>query len=123
MTRNLLNEEQELEEFVQDWYWDEQSHEFARQVGALLFRFMDYLETTGLSRQTLNRHSRNCWCIGKFECDYGYHDTFSPEIFLGEPSFLYEFKRKVNDSKYAVASYKATWRKLARYIRSLGYVE
>ncbi|HEY73191.1 MAG TPA: hypothetical protein G4N99_07955 [Thermoflexia bacterium] len=110
--------EQELEEYIEDWYWDEQSHEFARQVGALLFEFMDYLETTGLSEQTIRKHESNCWVIGLLECQYGYHDTFSPEIFSGEPSFLYEFKRKFSDSKYAVASYKATWRKLARYIRA-----
>ena len=71
MTRSSLDEEQELEEFVQDWFWDEQSHEFARQVGAFLFQFMDYLETTGLSRRTLRKHSSNCWCIGSLECSYG----------------------------------------------------
>ena len=123
MVKDLLNEEQELEEFIQDWYWDEQSHEFARQVGTLLFQFMDYLETTGLSERTIRKHIDNCWGIGWLECGYGYHDTFSPEIFLGGPSFTIEFKRKLSDSKYAVASYKATWRKLARYVRSLGYGE
>jgi len=116
-------EEQELEEYIEGWYWDEPSHEFARQVGAFLFQFMDYLETTGLSERTIHKHERNCWFIGKLECDYGYHDTFSPEIFLGEPSYLTEFRRKVSDSRYAVDSYKATWRKLARYVRSLGYGE
>jgi len=59
--------------------------------------------------------------IGKFVCSYGYYDKFSPEIFAGEPSYLYEFRRRVSDSRYAVASYKATWRKLVRYVRSLGY--
>ncbi len=112
-------EEQELEEYIEDWYWDTQSYEFARQVGALLFEFMDYLETTGLSERTIHKHERNCWTIGWLECQYGHQDAFSPEIFSGEPSFLYEFKRKFSDSEYAVASYKATWRKLARYIRAL----
>jgi len=116
-------EEQELEEYIEDWYWDEPSHEFARQVGTFLFQFMDYLETTDLSERTIRKHESNCWFIGKLECDYGYHDTFSPEIFLGEPSYLSEFKRKVSDSRYAIDSYKATWRKLARYVRSLGYGE
>ena len=111
---------QELEDFIQDWYWDEQSHESARQVGKLLFQFMDYLETTGLSERTIRKHIDNCWVIGWLECDYGYHRTFSPAIFAGEPSFIYEFKRKVGYSKRAVDSYKATWRKLARYVRSLG---
>ena len=116
-------EEQELEEYIEDWYWDEQSHEFAWQVGALLFQFMDHLATTGLSERTIHKHESNCWAIGYLECQYGYHDLFSPEILLGGPSHLYEFQRKFSDSKYAVASYKATWRKLARYVRSLGYGE
>jgi hypothetical protein len=116
-------QELELEEYIQDWYWDEQSHEFARQVGKLLFQFMDHLERTGLSERTIRKHINNCWVIGWLECGYGYHDTFSPEIFLRQPSFTIEFKRKVSDSKYAVASYKTTWRKLARYVRSLGYGE
>jgi hypothetical protein len=115
--------EQELEEYIEDWYWDGPSHEFAHQVGALLFEFIDHLDTTGLSERTLRRHESNCWTIGYLECHYGYHDTFSPEIFLSEPSFVYEFKRKLSDSEHAVASYKATWRKLARYVRSLGYGE
>lgn len=123
MASLLDPEEQELERYIEDWYWDERSHEFARQVGAFLFQFMDHLETTGLSERVIRKHNSNCWLIGKLECDYGYHDTFSPEIFIGEPSFLIEFKRKVSDSKYAVDSYKATWRKLARYVRSLGYGE
>lgn len=109
---------QELEEFIWDWYCDEPSHDFARQMGAFLFRFLDHLESTGLSRQTLRKHTSNCWLIGKFEYDYGYHKTFSPKIFLGGPSFLYEFKRKVSDSKSAVNSYTATWRKLERYVQS-----
>jgi hypothetical protein len=115
--------EQELEEYIEDWHWDRPSCEFAHQVGALLFEFMDYLDTTGLSERTLRRHESNCWTIGYLECHYGYHDTFSPEIFLSEPAFVYELKRKLSDSEHAVASYKATWRKLARYVRSLGYEE
>jgi len=110
--------EQDLGEFIRDWCYDEPSHEFARQMGLFLFRFLDDLESTGISPQTLRKHTSNCWLIGKFECDYGYHKTFSPKIFLGGPSFLYEFKRKVSDSKYAVNSYTATWRKLETYVQS-----
>ena len=54
--------------------------------------------------------------LGYLVCNYSYHDSFSPAIFLGGPSYLYEFKRKVSSSKYAVASYKATWRKLQKYV-------
>jgi Domain of unknown function (DUF6930) len=110
--------EQDLEEFIRDWYSDEPSHKFAREMGLFLFRFLDDLESIGISPQTLRKHTSNCWLIGKFECDYGYHKNFSPKIFLGGPSFLYEFKRKVSDSKYAVNSYTATWRKLERYVQS-----
>ena len=66
-----------------------------------------------------NKHVDNCWLIGKFTCDYDYHETFSPEIFRGEPSYLVEFKRKVSDDPSAIKSYKATWRKLARYVQRL----
>lgn len=116
-------DEQELEEYIQDWHWDEASHEFARQMGAFLFQFLDHLEASGLSRKTMRKHESNCWCIGWLECSYGYHKTFTPAIFLGGPSFLSEFKRKVSDSRYVVNSYQATWRKLERYVRSLGYGE
>jgi hypothetical protein len=112
-------EEEALEEYIEDWHWDEPSHQFARQVGKFLFAFMDHLATTGLAESTLRKHESNCWAIGLLECEYGYHDTFSPQIFTGGPSFLYEFKRKFSDSKYAVTSYQATWRKLDRYARSV----
>lgn len=114
---------EELEEFIQDWHWDEASHEIARQMGAFLFQFLDHLEAGGISRQTMRKHESNCWCIGWLECDYGYHDSFTPAIFLGGPSYDYEFRRKVSDSKYALNSYRATWRKLERYVLSLGYEE
>jgi hypothetical protein len=113
--------EAELESFIEDWYWDEASHEFARHLGAFLFQFLDDLALTGLSERTMRKHASNCWVIGKFVCDYGDHNTFAPTLFLGGPSYLYEFRRKVSDAPSAAASYKATWRKLERYVRSLGY--
>ena len=61
---------------------------------SFLFEFMDHLATTGLSESTLRKHESNCWAIGCLECQYGYHDTFSSQVFAAEPSFLYEFKRK-----------------------------
>ncbi len=108
-----------LEKYIQDWYSDEPSHEFARQAGTFLLEFLDHLRATGLSERTLRKHRNNCRAIGKLVCDYGYYDTFFLEIFTGEPSYLYEFKRKFSDSEYAVTSYQATWRKLARYTRSV----
>ena len=120
---STADQEDDLEEFIQDWHGDEASHEIARQMGAFLFQFLDHLEASGLSRQTIRKHSSNCWCIGWLECGYGYHDSFTPAIFLGGPSYEYEFRRKVSDSKYALNSYRATWRKLERYVLSLGYEE
>ena len=113
------DEQTELEDFIEDWYWDDASHEFARQVGQFLFDFLDDLEAKGLSGRTYNKHVDNCWLIDKFTCDYGYHETFSPRIFGGEPSYLYEFRRKVSDAPSALKSYQATWRKLARYVQRL----
>ncbi|MGC1379043.1 MAG: hypothetical protein WA821_22630 [Anaerolineales bacterium] len=111
--------DEELEEYIEDWYSDDESHEYARQVGAFLFRFFEYLETTGLSRATMHKHESNCWCIGWLECDYGYHDVFTPAIFKGGPSFITEFEEKISDSTYALKSYEATWRKLEKYVESL----
>ncbi len=113
------DEQAELEDFIEDWYWDDASREFALQVGQFLFEFLGDLDTKGFSDRTFNKHVSNCWLIGKFTCDYGYHETFSPGIFGGGPSYLYEFKRKVSDAPSAVKSYQATWRKLARYVRGL----
>lgn len=118
-----IQHDEELERYIEDWHYDEKSHEFARQLGRFLFQFLDSLEITGLSRATMRKHESNCWCIGWLECGYGYHDTFTPEIFQGGPSFTIEFKRKVSDSKYALASYRATWNKLEKYVASLGYFE
>lgn len=110
----------ELEDFIEDWHWDAASHEFARQVGQFLFAFLDDMDTENLSDRTYHKHVDNCWLIGKFTCDYGYRETFSPQIFRGEPSYLYEFKRKVSDAPSAIKSYQTTWRKLARYVQKLG---
>jgi hypothetical protein len=114
-------EDPELETYIADWHWDEKSHEFARQMGKFLFQFLDSLDDSSLSEQTIRKHESNCWCIGWLECDYGYHDIFTPAIFMGGPSYLTEFERKFSDSKYAINSYEATWRKLEKYIFSLGY--
>lgn len=110
---------QELEAYIEDWYWNDASHEFSRQMGTFLFQFLDHLEASGLSKQTISKHERNCWCIGWLECRYGDHNAFRPDIFVGGPLFLTEFKQKVSDTHYAVNSFQATWRKLERYVISL----
>jgi hypothetical protein len=113
----------ELEEFIRDWYYDDTSHQFARDVGGFLFQFMDHLASSGIPEKTLGRHQENCWLIGKFTCDYGYHKAFSPAIFLGDPGYLPEFQRKVSHAEGAIAAYTATWRKLEAYVRAMGYGE
>ena len=107
-----------VDDFIKGWNWDEESHEYARQLGTFLLQFLDSLEATGLSAQTLKKHRDNCWCIGLLHCSYWFRGVFSPSMFLYAPSYVDEFKRKMSDSGYAVASYQATWRKLGRYVRS-----
>jgi hypothetical protein len=118
-------EDQELEDFIQDWHWDEKSHKFAQELGRYLFQFIDHLAQQGLSEQTVRKHADNCWCFGISECQYGYRDEFSPDAVFNELDAPYEnvFRRKVSDSRYAINSYRATWRKLYKYTKSLGYFE
>jgi hypothetical protein len=113
-------DEEELQNFIADWGCDDASRDFARQLGAFLLQFMDYLAKTDISDQALERHEENCWLIGKLTCEYGRRQTFSPAIFLEGPAHLNEFKQKVSSSPRALASYKATWRKLEEYVRAMG---
>ncbi len=111
---------QELENFIQDWYWDEKSHKFAQDLGLYLFKFIAHLEEIGLSERTVRKHRSNCWSIGIFECQYGYKDKFSPTAIFTSPKagYEYEFKRKMSDSKSAINSYRVTWKKLYKYTKS-----
>ena len=115
------NNAEQLEHFIQDWHWDEASHQLAREMAEFLFAFLDSLKEAGTSERTLRTYTDNCWSIGILSCGYGYHEKFSPAIFLHGPCHVYEFKRKHSDSKYAVDAYERTWRRLERYVRSLGY--
>jgi hypothetical protein len=114
-------EEHELEEFIQDWYWDDRSHIFARELGKYIFQFIDTLYVIGPSKKTLRKHIDNCWAVGLLECAYGYKDRFDPmDVFSSEePGYEYEFKRKISDSRYSVASYRTTWRKLYKHTKAL----
>ena len=73
----------------------------------------------------MRQHTGNCWCIGYLECGYGYKDEFAPGAVFSGPDawYEYEFKRKVSDSKYALKSYRSTWRKLYKYTKALGYLD
>ena len=118
-------EKQELEDFIEDWHWDEKSHKFAQDIGTYLFQFIDHLYEQGLTKKTVQKHIDNCWCIGILECGYGYKDEFSAgDVFYSpEASYEYEFRRKMSDSNYAINSYRTTWRKLYKYTKALGYLD
>ncbi|MCX6082298.1 MAG: hypothetical protein NTW32_22450 [Chloroflexi bacterium] len=108
----------ELEAFIDGWYWDEKTHDYARQVGEFLFEFLDDLDEYGLSDQTVVKHERNCWAIGWLEVRHGKHTTFSPDIFMGGPKFLQEYYQEISATQYSLSSYKTTWRKLEKYVIS-----
>ena len=90
-------------------------------MGKFLFAFIDYLKAQGLRPKTLNAHTENVYLIGMFETGYGYNEEFYPENLEDGLHYLYEFKRKVSNSKYAVQSYQSTWRKLDKFIKSEVY--
>lgn len=117
MTANAKFEE-DLEDYIQNWHWDEKSRKFARNMALFMFEFFGYLKSQQLSESTRRKHESNCQLIGKFVADYGYYDDFSAEILTGKPEYINIFRRKVGDSKYMVESYKTTWRKLAAYAKS-----
>ncbi|MFK7978854.1 MAG: hypothetical protein AB8G86_02630 [Saprospiraceae bacterium] len=115
MTKNIRTE---IENYIDDWYWNVDSHKHALDLGIFLFSFMYYLDDQDMSTRTREKHEGNIWLIGKFECDYGYRDTFDFKNLARGISYDIEFKRKVSSSKSAVQSYGATWNKLNRYIKN-----
>jgi hypothetical protein len=112
-------EKKELEDFIEDWYYGEQPHKFARDLGGYLFQFIDHLYEQGLSEKTVRKHIDNCWAIGFLECGYGYKDVFSPDKVFYSPDagYEHEYKRKFSDSKNALSAYRATWKKLYKYAK------
>ena len=106
-----------LEDFIESWHWNESSHKLAVEMGEYILGFIEHIESLQITDQVKNRHIRNALLIGHFECIYRFHDHFSPEIFLhGSPNTL-EFRHQVSDSKYLLASFNATWRKLRKYVQ------
>ncbi|MFC1834112.1 hypothetical protein ACFL2Q_05175 [Thermodesulfobacteriota bacterium] len=116
------SEDQELEEFIDEWYYGEEMYRFAAPLGRYLLRFIDYLSEQDISEKTRRKHIDNCWYIGYLECNFTYHDEFVPgEVFYSpDAPHDYDFKRKFFSSKSAVASYRSTWRKLHAYTKELG---
>ena len=119
------NESQELEDYIEEWHYDEPSYQFAKALGRYLFDFINHLRKQELSERTLRKHRDNVWCIGYLECAFGYQDDFAPgNVFYGpEPGYDYEFKRRFSDSEHAVNSYRTTWRKLYSYTKALGHLD
>jgi len=118
-------ETRELEGFIQEWYYGETMHRFAIALGKYLFQFIDYLRAQELSEKTMRKHIDNCWCIGYLESNLGYRDEFVPgDVFCcPEAGYEYEFERKMSHSRYALESYRTTWRKLHSYTKALGHLD
>ncbi len=112
-----------LENFIEDWYWDETSHQYAQKLGLFMFDFLGYLEEQNLSQKTIQKHKNNCYLIGHFQCGYGIFEgekfSIKDIFYSAEASYEYEFKRKVSDSTYAINSYRSTWRKLFKFAQQI----
>ena len=68
-SKPMTNEEEnELEEYIKDWYYGNESHRFALKLAQYLFQFVEDLYCTKLSSKTKKKHIDNCWVIGKLEC-------------------------------------------------------
>ena len=119
-------EEDELERFIAEWHWNDQSYRYARDLGKYVFEFIDELYDRGLSKKTVLKHCDNCWAIGYLECHYGYATDrgFNPaRVFCSdEADNEYEFGRKFSDTNYALTSYRATWRKIYKYTKGATHV-
>jgi hypothetical protein len=107
--------EQSLDDYIVDWHYDGPSKRAAKRLGRFVFQFLIWLEDEGLSAKTVRAHNSNCWLICKFLIDYEEPKDLNAERFEGGAPYLYEFKRKVSDSDYAVKSYVRTWKKLCKF--------
>ena len=56
----MTNEEQELEDFIGDWYYGEEMHVFAKALGRYLLQFIDHLHQQDMSEKTRRKHIDNC---------------------------------------------------------------
>ncbi len=118
-------EDQELEDFIEEWYYGEEMYRFAAPLGRYLLEFIDRLSEQDISEKTRRKHIDNCWYIGYLECNFGYQDEFVPgEVFYSpDTPYDYEFKRKFFSSKSAMTSYRSTWRKLYTYTKAMGHID
>jgi hypothetical protein len=123
--RDIQRRDQELGDFIGEWYYGDEMYRFAKPLGRYLLEFIDHLSEQNLSEKTRRKHIDNCWYIGYLQCNFGYQDEFNPgEVFcVPDAPYDYEFKRKFFSSKSAVISYRSTWRKLYAYTRDLGRLD
>lgn len=54
-----LKEDQELEDFIEEWYYGDEIHEFAKALGRYLLQFIDHLSEQDTSVQTRRKHMDN----------------------------------------------------------------
>ena len=115
---NTLKEK--IDDFIKNWYWDENSKPKAFEIGKVCFAFLSFLEER-LSPKTIRIHTENLFWIGIFENQYGLNEAFDIEDLTSADLNMDYFERKVSDSEYAMKSYKATCRKLEKFIESETY--
>ena len=116
-----LELKEEIDDFIEDWHWDEESYKLAFELCQYLFEFVDHLDKKeGLKEKELRRHKSNCWHIGILTCQYGYHEKFSPNIFAYPPYHEIEFKSKMVPSRYQLQSYYSTCDKVKEYVIQKG---
>ena len=111
---------EEIEDFIKNWYWDEKAKEKAFEVGKVCFAFLNFLQKK-LSQKTIRIHLDNLFWIGMFEAQYGLNDEFDIDDLTSADLNIDYYERKVSDSEYAMKSYKATCRKLEKFIESEAY--
>ena len=117
MNRVMLD----LETLIHDWYWDETSHQFAREAGAYLLQFIQHFRAAGATESKIQENLDNVWLIGAWLCQNEQQETFSPEAFLNEPLFIDQFRFRMRAFPDEVASYESTWHELKRCVRGMGY--
>ena len=122
MTEALKNE---IETYVENWYYDDVSKVYAFEMGKFLFGFIKYLDSLNMSERTLKNHKDNLYAIGMLELNYGVYveEPFKMKNLEGGVSHEYEYMRKVSDSPTSVNRYRSTWNYIDKYIKTEAYLD
>ncbi len=113
----------DIEDYAERWSWDDDSKKYAFELSKFLHAFTNYLNDLDLSESSKKKLISNVQLIGLFETQYGLNDSFSPLDLTDGPLHEYEFERKVSNSKSAIQSYSATWKKLDTFIKTGIYLQ